>query len=612
MGENPVPEVAGFTVERFLGQGSSASVWLVTDDSTRRRYALKWFAQPPFEDGFQIDGTNRTSTADTCDSVSTATQQELLREVRIHSVLQHPHLVRSHNVITAGVGHNGEGGSPALLLDYAPGGSLSDLVLGRGPLSVGETVTVLTPVAQALAYLHSHGITHSDVSPGNILFMADGRPLLADVGIAHRVGDPVAENAQGTLGFADPAPQDVIRAGLQPERDVYALAAVGWFCLTGRVPPPISGRMPLPVSDPRVPSALAAALEAGLAPDRRARPTAAEFATAIYRSAEPTSLSLAGVVHATVAPELLTRRSVTPGEPGPLTVVLRSWRRFFRSSTWMVGHTAGASHVPAPRRTSRRTVRARRTPRHVHDQSRRRRRREAPPMLRRAWVIVSAAACLVVASVACLAAFPEQMGVYSPDREPPSAAVASVAATPGPDHPGIPAHDVGQASGSTHLARPPGVPGPAATTVPAGLDQGAVVPGIPARVQDLMRSDDPLQAIQGLAWVRSEALRTGQMALLNRVNAQGSPAEAADLRLAAELRAKGIILDGFSMVLEAMTQVESPCGFCIDLHAGNSAYRELSGSAVVSEHAASATSNLRIVLVRPENEWRISEILGLP
>ena len=75
-------------------------------------------------------------------------------------------------------------------MDYAPGGSLRQLVGARGRLSVGETVTVLTPIAQVLAYLHGRGFTHGDVSPGNVLFTAHGKPLLADLGVARMVGDP--------------------------------------------------------------------------------------------------------------------------------------------------------------------------------------------------------------------------------------------------------------------------------------------------------------------------------------------------------------------------------------------------------------------------------------
>jgi serine/threonine protein kinase len=171
-------------------------------------------------------------------------------------------------------------------------------------------VTVLTPIAQALAYLHGQGFTHGDVSPGNVLFTAHGKPLLADLGVARMVADATAVADAGTEGFRDPAPVDAVRAGLQPERDVYSLAALGWYCLTGRAPEPGAQRPPLPLLVPGVPAELAAALESGLHEDRRLRPSAAELAAAVHRSAVAAPVDLSVTVHPTVIPQLLTRRSL--------------------------------------------------------------------------------------------------------------------------------------------------------------------------------------------------------------------------------------------------------------------------------------------------------------
>ena len=89
-----------------------------------------------------------------------------------------------------------------------------------------------------------------DVSPGNVLFTGQGKPMLSDLGIARMLGDPAGGAGHGTPGFVDPAPVDAVRAGLQPERDVYAAAALGWFCLTGAAPPRTADRPPLPLLVP--------------------------------------------------------------------------------------------------------------------------------------------------------------------------------------------------------------------------------------------------------------------------------------------------------------------------------------------------------------------------
>lgn len=228
----------------------------------------------------------------------------MLREVRLLSRLDHDHLVKVHGVVElAGSFAGGVG----VVMDYAPGGSLGQLVSSRGRLGVGETVTILTPLAQALAYLHGQGITHSDVSPGNVLFTAQGKPLLSDLGISRVVGDAQGVPDSGTPGFADPDP--VSRAvELQPQRDTYALAALGWFCLTGSAPDTAARRPPLTLLVPAVPTALALAIEAGLHPDGQHRPSAADLGVAVYRSAAPEAVDLSASVHATVVPELMTRR----------------------------------------------------------------------------------------------------------------------------------------------------------------------------------------------------------------------------------------------------------------------------------------------------------------
>ena len=315
------PEVPGYDVGRLLGRGGTAAVWLVTERSTGREFALKCF------------DAGGDATDDAGGTPAQEAEEALRREVRILSALDHDHLLRVHTVLRLRGPWSGPESRDALglVLDYAPGGSVAELVAGRGRLGAGETVTVLTPIAQALEYLHSQGFTHGDVSPGNVLFTAHGKPLLADVGVARMVADVGSASVAGTEGFSDPAPVDAVRAGLQPERDVYSLAALGWYCLTGRPPGPGARRPPLPLLVPDVPAALAAALEAGLDEDRRQRPSAAELAAAVYRSAAAEPVDLSVTAHPTVVPDLLTRRAVPRNARERRAERLRRWfRRWHR------------------------------------------------------------------------------------------------------------------------------------------------------------------------------------------------------------------------------------------------------------------------------------------
>ncbi|MEE2522733.1 serine/threonine-protein kinase [Pseudarthrobacter sp. J75] len=534
------PQVPGFSVGRELGRGGSADVWLVEAERTGGRFALKCFHTPVAE-------------------------EDVRRELRILSVLDHQHLVKAHDAVRAG----GEG-NPRLgiLLDFAAGGSLAQLIAARGRLTVGETVTVLTPLAQALSYLHAKGFTHADVSPGNVLFTAEGKPLLADVGIARMVGDPAAAERAGTPGFCDPAPVDTVRMGLQPERDLYSLAAVGWFCLTGETPPPTPDRPPLPLIFPDVPPALAAALESALHEDRRQRPTAAEFATAVYRSAAPAAVGLSTSVHPSVIPELLTRRRLPETAPDSLRGRLQAWRR--RLVTLRMPGTSAKTRraedpadapdgAPGPGRRSVAT----------NTGSRRSRPRMARLLGVPAFLALLAAAALFWGQ----ALVPHENAANLPD--PVSA--ASPGATP--------------AAGS------------------GGEEQGS---GIPAGVEAQLAAEDPAVAVLGLAWLRSEAFRTGNAELLGQVNVAGSAAADADARIMAGLQDSGRVLGGFAMELRAIdvqpggTDLRSLVG----VDSAATAYREVSASGEqLAERAAAPAQRLVVELHRDGGRWRISDIL---
>ncbi len=554
------PSVSGYEVGRPLGKGGSAAVWLVSEKSTGRSFALKCMEDAP-------------------DDVSTA--ESIRREIRILSALDHPHLVRAHDVVRlGGVGD----GSLGLVMDFAAGGSLAELVAIRGKLTVGETVTVLTPMAQALAYLHSQGFTHSDVSPGNVLFSAQGKPLLADLGVGKMVGDAVAVSGHGTLGFKDPAPDHPLRAGLQPERDVYSLAAVGWYCLTGNPPPETSRRPPLTLLLQDAPPELAAALEAALHDERRLRPTAREFATAVYRSAEAAPVDLAASVHPTVIPELLTRRSLPPQDHFLARFIgYREWRRRYRE--WrrrftkhparQASHAGPENHLgPGPSATASASHETRRGLRTA-------RRRRSPRLL--------PFACIALVLLSTGAGInwwrPEVFG-------------AALAAQP----------EAGMVS--------PRAGGVADEASPAA-ESSAGVPGelpaeIPQEIREQIDSGAPDQAARGLAWLRSTAFSSGRHDLLNEVNVMGSDAAEADARTVAVLARSGHRLAGFTTTLSKVdTERESTTDRAVlSITASASAYQELDASgALVANRAAGGEEQLRLVLLLVDGRWRIQEIL---
>ena len=593
-GPGPAPEVPGYDVGRLLGCGGTAAVWLATEHVTRCDVALKCLA-----------ATGPPEPGDA--------EEAARREVRILSVLDHEHLVKVRAVVR--VRHGTDGGTGlGLVLDYAPGGSLAELLAARGSLAPGEAVTVLTPIAQALAYLHGNGFTHGDVAPGNVLFTAQGKPLLADLGVARMLADPREPSRPGTDGFRDPAPVDAVRAGLQPEGDVYSLAAVGWFCLTGRAPEPEPQRPPLPLLVPGVPARLAEALEAGLRPDRRQRPSAAELAAAIFRSAPAEPVDLSVSVHPTVLPQLLTRRSLPPGARERRADLLRNWRLRVRGGAPGLGYGRGRSPEVASRRRPGPAESTRRAgteaasggaPRARHAASRVRVQRLR---LQLRGTGFPGAGIRRIAAGFVLAALVTAAGIFAaPLLAGPAPGAAGPAVGPAPVSGPSSSSGPGSGAGTVPSQGPRSRP-----AAPANGKAAAASHAVPADLQGLLAAPRPEDAVLGLAGLRSYALTSGSLGLLEQVTVPASPAAAADAALGSRLAESGHVLDGFEARLSMVRALpeSTAARAVVSLSVASPPYQERDAAGVVvAEAPAAVERGLRLVLVPVDGRWRIQEIL---
>ncbi|MDP9828201.1 serine/threonine-protein kinase [Kineosporia succinea] len=293
------PDVPGFRPHTLLGRGAHGEVWQAEDLITGEEVALKIGRRStPFEgpDGLE-------------------------HEIALLSRIEHPHIVRMRRVVDL------PDDKVALVLDLAAGGSLAALVAARGTLPPGEVVTVIVPIVAALEHLHQSGLVHGDVSPGNILFGADGCPRLGDLGVAQMFGDR-NEDIWNTPGFADPLVLESVgpvSAAMRQAADVRALAASSWFALTGRAPsgmrgeneaehavvPAVEGDVSLGPAYPAQDRALREVLATCLSPDPGQRPGLAEFADLAWQAAHPAPIRLARVP--TEPPmQMLTTRRVAP------------------------------------------------------------------------------------------------------------------------------------------------------------------------------------------------------------------------------------------------------------------------------------------------------------
>ncbi|MCQ1953818.1 serine/threonine protein kinase [Arthrobacter sp. zg-Y238] len=587
------PEVPGFRVERLLGMGGSAAVWLVRDDDGAP-FALK------------VPATGAEGALNAF---------EARREVNILARLEHPHLLRMHAVVET---NHGAG----LLSGYAAGGSAAGLVAARGPVQPGEAVSILVGIAEALGYLHSRGAAHGDVSPGNILFTPEGRPLLADFGSGRLLGEPGAKRP-GTPGFAAPEAADGEGPGLGAAMDVYALAAVGWFLLTGRTPPPSRDRPPLSILVPDVGRELPALLEAGLAEDPAERPTAGEFAAAAYRGAPALPVDLVAAVHPDVHPELLTRRT---GSAGSATQK--------RTRRWRKRGPSGRAGGPEPERgrsraLGRRHDRGRRQANGSrHDRGRRqangrggvpgaagisrwgrdrldrqhagRRRvsRSSPAGSR----VFPVAATVVVVAVLLLAG----IALAAPDLLRARGAGAG-------DREGSPGGSRGAPSTSAPVAAP--LPGASTAEAPAPPATRETVETVESLLAETA-AEDPAQALPALAELRSRSFTSADPALLHHVNAPGSEALQADQDQVARLAAEGQALSGLAMEVSVVdgsrtaptTQETATAELRVRMQV--SGYTQVDSAGAVLRYAPAEQQEVLLVLVRNEGQWRISRILA--
>lgn len=262
------PQVPGYALLGVLGAGATATVWRA------RRLA----------DGLPV-AVKVTAPRD-------GRMAEALQEAGLLARVRHPHVVHLYDVLPLAAGE-GEPPAVALVTQLAAGGSLAQVLARRGLLSPGELVTVLAPVAGALADLHQLGVVHGDVSTGNIVFREDGMPLLADLGTARIVGEQPLRGVGTGAGDGMVAPEVVEGFSATQESDVYQVGALARLALTGEVPGPGFDRRPLAELAAELPEPLVDLVERCMAGAPEDRPDADEVVTGLHAVATPEPVEVA-------------------------------------------------------------------------------------------------------------------------------------------------------------------------------------------------------------------------------------------------------------------------------------------------------------------------------
>jgi len=203
-----------YQIERVLGEGGMATVYLAHDQKHNRKVAVK---------------VMRPELA------ATLGADRFLREVQVAAQLNHPHILPMHDSGTAD-------GILYYVMPYVEGETLKEHVAKQGQLSVSETMRLGREVAEALAYAHTRGIIHRDIKPGNILLQS-GHALVADFGIARALGDEGEVLTKTGLAVGTPqymAPEQATgEREVDGRADIYALGAVMYEMMAGE--PPFTG-----------------------------------------------------------------------------------------------------------------------------------------------------------------------------------------------------------------------------------------------------------------------------------------------------------------------------------------------------------------------------------
>src|SRR5690349_11553803 len=204
-----------YRLERELGQGGMATVYLAYDMANDRHVALK-VLNPEL--------------------AASLGAERFLREIEVGRTLLHPNIV---GVLDSGSAD----GKLFYTMPFVEGASLRDKLDREKQLGIDEAIDLTKQIAEALAFAHSKGVIHRDIKPENIL-LSNGMALVADFGIARAVSVAGGERltrtgmAVGTPTYMSPE-QAMGSKDVTPESDIYSLACMVYEMLAGQ--PPFTG-----------------------------------------------------------------------------------------------------------------------------------------------------------------------------------------------------------------------------------------------------------------------------------------------------------------------------------------------------------------------------------
>ncbi len=208
-----------YRIERKLGAGGMADVYLAEDQELGRRVAIKILNDRHAADDSFIE--------------------RFRREAKNAAGLSHPNIVSIYD--------RGEAeGTYYIAMEFLDGRSLKELIVGRGPAPIKVTIDYARQILAAVGFAHKHGIVHRDIKPHNVLVSPEGRLKVTDFGIARSGASQMTEVGSiiGTAQYL--SPEQARGAPVDQTSDLYSVGVVLYEMLTGQVP--FTGDTPLEIA----------------------------------------------------------------------------------------------------------------------------------------------------------------------------------------------------------------------------------------------------------------------------------------------------------------------------------------------------------------------------
>ena len=211
-----------YKVLRPIGQGGMGVVCLGEHRSLHRRVALKILPAKQAVDQLSLE--------------------RFMREARATAALDHPNIVRLHDVCQ-------DAGSHFLVMELVEGKNLHTLLSETGPLHFATAVSYVAQAAAGLQHAHAKGFVHRDIKPANLMINKDGVVKILDMGLTRsfvnesdnltgKIGE--GDGALGTLDFV--SPEQALGHPVDERADLYSLGATLFYLITGH--PPYKGTRP--------------------------------------------------------------------------------------------------------------------------------------------------------------------------------------------------------------------------------------------------------------------------------------------------------------------------------------------------------------------------------